>query len=107
MALTLQKYIENLQELITENPDLADAEVWTATDDEGNGYQSISCSPSLRLVDREDDYSAEYIYDLNNAVEELAEEVGVYEEDFDNHEAYLKEAREEIDRAYKVVVLVN
>ena len=107
MALTLQEYIENLQELITENPDLADAEVWTAIDDEGNGYQSISCSPSLGLVDREDDYSAEYIYDLNNAVEELAEEVGVYEEDFDNHEAYLKEAREEIDRAYKVVVLVN
>ena len=50
MAFTLQEYIENLQELITENPDLADAEVWTANDDEGNGYQSLTLLPYVLLT---------------------------------------------------------
>ena len=107
MSFTLQQYIENLQKLIDDDPDLALAEVWTASDEEGNNYQAIGFTPSLRLIERTETHSTEFARCYESEFDDLAAEVGVYEDDFETHSDYLQEATLEISKEYKVVVLVN
>ena len=44
--MKLQEYIDNLQELIKENPKLKDATVVYSRDDEGNGFYEVGFTPS-------------------------------------------------------------
>ena len=45
--MTLREYINNLNELVNENPETLDCDVVYARDDEGNGYQKIWSTPSI------------------------------------------------------------
>lgn len=57
--MTLQEYINNLQELITENPKLKDATVVYSRDDEGNGFFEVGYTPSAGYFDG--DYGGSFI----------------------------------------------
>jgi hypothetical protein len=45
--MKLKKYIENLNKLVKENPEISDYEVVYSSDDEGNNYHNFFCSPSI------------------------------------------------------------
>lgn len=61
-CMTLQEYIKGLQELLADNPDLADVEV-VYVKDEGNGFSSNIFSPSIRYIHKgEDTYHLENLY---------------------------------------------
>lgn len=49
--MTLKEYVDNFVKLIEENPDLADAQVIYAADDEGNTYHPLECSAMIGYVD--------------------------------------------------------
>lgn len=49
--MTLQEYYESLGSFLKDHPEAAKLPVVYAKDDEGNGYQNISYSPSLGEVD--------------------------------------------------------
>lgn len=40
------EYLENLQDLLRDRPELIDAEVISSIDDEGNGYNNINWGPT-------------------------------------------------------------
>ena len=44
--MKLREYIENLNEFAKENPETLDMVVVYAKDSEGNGFESIHCTPS-------------------------------------------------------------
>lgn len=56
--MKLKKYLKYLQKLLEENPHLKDAEIYFSADDEGNGYQKVSYTPSIRFIEEgtEDNY---------------------------------------------------
>lgn len=58
--MKLKEYIENLNEFVKENPDALDLDVLTSIDDEGNGFNMVSFSPSKGYYDGND-----FIYDQN------------------------------------------
>lgn len=52
--MTLEIYIKNLQEFVGENPEMSQALVITASDDEGDSYEPVHWIPSSGLYsDRE------------------------------------------------------
>ena len=55
--MNLKEYIEQLQEFAKENPRALEFDVWYAKDDEGNGYQEVYFSPSLKVYDIDDKYN--------------------------------------------------
>lgn len=107
MSLTLQTYIQQLQEFLDDNPELAEAEVWYASDDEGNNYQKVGYSPSLKVIEKDEDYSTDIVYNQEEALEELAPELGIYEDDFNTAEEYRAHAQAALDEQYKTIVVVN
>lgn len=52
--MNLKEYVDGLVKYLDENPELADKEVVTSKDDEGNGYNFVHCSPSSGHYDSED-----------------------------------------------------
>ena len=62
---TLREYLEELNQLASDNPAALDMPVITSKDDEGNGYRNVHYSPSVGEYDG-DDYCAES--DVENAV---------------------------------------
>jgi hypothetical protein len=60
--MKLSEYIKNLQNLVDENPELNDAVVVYAIDDEGNGYGEVCHTPGTGLWNSED---REYCCDEN------------------------------------------
>lgn len=51
--MTLEKFLENINKLVKENPEILDYEVIYARDDEGNGYQEVAFEPSIGIFDDE------------------------------------------------------
>jgi hypothetical protein len=45
--MTLGDYILSLQELVLLRPEANDFEVIFASDDEGNAYQAVTCTPTI------------------------------------------------------------
>ena len=51
--MLLSEYIKELQKLVEESPEALDMEVVYAKDDEGNGFQTVSCTPCVGNYDGE------------------------------------------------------
>ena len=69
--MTLNEYLIQLQQFISENPKLADVKVAYATDDEGNSYSGNVYGPSIRYKFKsESDCSFETVIDKENDPEE-------------------------------------
>jgi hypothetical protein len=49
--MKLNKFLENLNELVKTNPEFLELEVITSKDDEGNGYDKVYYSPSIGNFD--------------------------------------------------------
>lgn len=54
--MTLKQYIETLQKFADENPEALNFEVIYSEDDEGNGFNRISYSPSLGVYDEDEGF---------------------------------------------------
>lgn len=104
--MTLQEYIESLQALVEERPELADAEVWYAADDEGNMYGEISYAPSIYFAPNDAKWQDENLVSEENFQEDLLENNGIYREDFSS-EAEYQSAIDEAALGFKTVVVVN
>ena len=57
--MKLKVFIDNLNDLLKDNPEAKDLEVITSNDDEGNGYTAVFFSPSLIGFDGCDRYDLE------------------------------------------------
>lgn len=106
--MNLQDYVNLLQQKIVDNPELADAEVWTADDEEGNGYQRVGFEPSIRYIPSDSiSYgTTESCYSEEDMLDSIRDYECIYEEDFENEAAYneaIKVAREQ----YIQVLLLN
>jgi len=53
--MTFKKYLEHLNQLAKDNPELLDVPVVYAGDDEGNYYDEVFYSPSLQHMDKNGD----------------------------------------------------
>lgn len=106
--MNLQDYIAELQELIAEDPDLAFAEVWTADDEEGNGYQHVGFPPSVRYipVDTISYGKTESCYSEEDVEDHIRDYDCIYREDFDTDAAY-EEAIKVAKEKYMKVLLLN
>ena len=49
--MKLTEYIKGLNELLAENPEAGELEVFTAIDDEGNGYNPVYYAPQIGVID--------------------------------------------------------
>jgi len=49
--MTLKEFIANLNKFVEENPDTLDMEVITSKDDEGNGYNPVSYTPTKGIYE--------------------------------------------------------
>lgn len=103
--MNLQEYINSMQELITDNPELAEAEVWTADDEEGNGYTIVESAPSIRYILKDDEYQTETCQCLDYLTEDLEDEF--FEEDFKSEAKYREAIKKHIEDEYKTIVLLN
>ena len=62
--MLLKEYLEALNKLVKKDKSLLDCRVICAKDDEGNGYQVVSCTAEVFYVDRDESkYYIEQIYD--------------------------------------------
>lgn len=100
------QYIEHLQKLIDKNPELAEAELWYAADDEGNMYTQVSTKPSIYYAPVDADYQDESLVPDYHFETDILNENGIYREDFDS-EAEYQTAVDEVLEGYKKVILVN
>ena len=57
--MKLKKFVENLNKLIAERPDVLELDVVTAKDDEGNGFYFVCHSPSVGHMDEDRDFTEE------------------------------------------------
>jgi hypothetical protein len=71
--MKLKEFLENLNELVKENPQVLEYEVIYAKDDEGNGFREVVYTPSVGFLDDENKYTVEESEDW----EELEEEPNV------------------------------
>ena len=74
--MKLKDYIKSLQNVVKDNPTLADLEVWNFTDDEGNSIRPCDGGVLEAYVSKEenwetDDYLKEYLDDYEISVEEF------------------------------------
>ena len=51
--MKLGEYLENLAELLQEHPELVDADVIFAADDEGNDYGIVNWGPGVGYFDKQ------------------------------------------------------
>lgn len=61
ILMTLNEYISNLQQLLSDNPELGNLPVIYAADDEGNNYQKVHYTPSTAFVDDINSYYLEML----------------------------------------------
>lgn len=106
--MNLQEYIDTLQKLIEEQPELAEAEVWTADDEEGNGYQQVGFPPCVRFIPKDSiSYGkTESCYDAGSIDEHISDWEGILPEDFDNESLY-NEAVKEYKETLITAILLN
>ena len=105
--MNLQDYINTLQELIVDNPELADAEVWTADDEEGNGYQRVGFAPSARYIPQDSvSYGkTESCYSEEDMLDNIRDYDCIYPEDFDSEAAYEEAIKVEREKYIQVLLL--
>ena len=65
--MKISKMIKELQEIEKAYGDL---DCWYAKDDEGNGYQKVSYEPSIAYIDKNEKYSVENTYSVEDLVED-------------------------------------
>lgn len=104
--MNLQQYIDKLQQLIDNDPSLAEAEVWAAADDEGNSYSPVDTRGSIYYAPLETGYYEESLVAGYNVETDILEQEDVYRDDFDNDAEY-QEACNEVLANYKRVVVIN
>lgn len=63
--MTLTEYVENLNAFYEQNPHLHKCEVWTADDDEGNGFTIVSNEPIQAFINATDRYRTQDLYENN------------------------------------------
>lgn len=49
--MKFSEYVQNLNQFLQENPDSAEFEVVTSSDDEGNSYSRVHFEPSIGMID--------------------------------------------------------
>jgi hypothetical protein len=54
MSIKLKEYLENLNKMVEQNPEILELDVVYAKDDEGNYFEYIGYMPSLGKFCRED-----------------------------------------------------
>lgn len=59
MNMIYKDYVNKLNELLENNPDIADMPVIASKDDEGNGYNEIYFDPSIVYYDGDSIYAEE------------------------------------------------
>lgn len=47
--MRLQEFVQNLQRILTDNPEYSELEVVTAIDEEGNGFNAVGFTPTLGI----------------------------------------------------------
>jgi len=52
--MKLQEYVDNLNKLLIDRPEVSGFDVVTSRDDEGNGYNLVHYTPSVGTYDEED-----------------------------------------------------
>lgn len=57
--MKFKEYIRNLNKLLAERPEVADFDVVTSKDDEGNGYSLVHYEPSVGNLDEDGDFTPE------------------------------------------------
>lgn len=57
--MKLKEYLENLNKLATDRPELLDLDVVYAKDDEGNGYERVYYKPAVGHFDSDRDFTSE------------------------------------------------
>ena len=55
--MKLKNYIDSLNKLVEENPEVKEYDIVYSTDDEGNAFRKVECSPS---VGNYDEYNKEF-----------------------------------------------
>jgi len=61
--MKLKDFIENLQEMVKENPKLLEFNVIAAKDAEGNGYEDVYYAPTLGVYDADGEFFTEDYYE--------------------------------------------
>ena len=68
--MKLKEFLENLNELVKENPQVLEYEVIYAKDDEGNGFSEIVYTPSVGFLDDDSEFTDEVSEDWDELEEE-------------------------------------
>lgn len=63
--MTLQEFINNLNEFVKENPECLTMDVVTSSDDEGNNYNSVNYKPTKGIYEDGEFISFEMCEDYN------------------------------------------
>ncbi len=61
--MTLKEYVEMLYELVQQNEGYGDLEVVYASDDEGNDFNTVHCTPTLGFYNDREFRTDKYEYD--------------------------------------------
>ena len=67
--MKFKEYVENLSELLKDNPELGDLLTVYSSDDEGNNYQILGTSPSIGSF--EGAYQGEFIHEEDFEEEDI------------------------------------
>ena len=65
--MTLKEFMENIEGIVKNNPDVLEMEVVTSIDDEGNGFNKVYIKPTLGYYDADD----EEFYNENDEDEDM------------------------------------
>lgn len=74
--MKFKEYLESLNEMAKDDPTILELEVISAKDDEGNGFQKVSWTPTVGMVRGLEDY---YFDEFHSDKEDYEE---YYEEEF-------------------------
>lgn len=66
--MTFKDYVNNLNQFLKENPELAEAKTIYASDDEGNSYREVIYYPSCGEFTDDNEFHGEADTDIVNAV---------------------------------------
>ena len=82
--MKLSEYIKQLQDFVKSNPEFAEREVWSFTDEEGNSVQPCMEGVTICYVDSEEccetdgyiveDYLADHLEDYDMTMEDFLKE---------------------------------
>jgi hypothetical protein len=103
--MLLKNYLSELQKLIANDPSLLELKLYVAADDEGNSYQQLGYTPSIRYT-KDLDYTVDNLTTLENLDEEIRDDKCIHEEDYESKPEYEKDMQN-ARMEYSRVVLMN